>query len=196
MRISSLMVVDVIGVLVVAALAGVAVCYGFLNADRASRELQEITAIVEGLQRTTDETKATLQQQTQVYEARRAALGEGDLLPEEIPIENDLRAVSDIARRHRLELIEFSPLGSFLYPGVRETRYRLRAVGRFAQYLRFFRDFERSDSWADITYLELNSSNAQTQDGKAADLVVSLYSATGRDSGEASASDPGATPET
>ena len=72
---------------------------------------------------------------------------------------------------------EFTPLPSKDYPGVREARYRLRATGRFADFIGFLGEFEQQASWTDITFVNLTSPEAESDSGKSGVMVVSLYSA-------------------
>ena len=181
MKVSSLILVDAIGVLAVAACVAVGLWCGLLGAGDASQQIRELTAQVQQLDESLRRMRTTLKRQSGVYDQRQAAFGARDLLPESTPVERELRAISDLARRHRLELTGFTPLGSKYYPGVRELRYRMTSKGRFGDYLRFLRDFEAGDSWADITLLSLSSANAQTSEGKAGELTISLYSATKED---------------
>ena len=177
MKSGSLLAIDVIGALVVAACLGVGVWYGSLNTESASGRLRELSTQVEELDRHLAQTQSALDIEQDAHRRLQAESGDGDLLPEGAPVERDLKAVTDLTRRNRLELIQFTPAGSQRYPGVLELRYRLSAKGAFKDYMRFLRDFEASSSWADITYLKLDSPNTRTEGGKPGELTVSLYSA-------------------
>ena len=195
-KVSALFLVDVLGALAVLAIAWVGVWQGVLSADETSTQIKELSTAVNEQEHILSRMKTALESQREAHLASQATLGERDLLPEETPVENDLRAISDLAQRNSLELTEFTPQGSANYPGIEETRYRLQARGQFARYLGFLRDFQQSASWADITYLKLTSSDAQTQNDKAGDLIFSLYSATNEEPGPTDAGGAGKQPRT
>ncbi len=188
MTIRSVYVVDAVGVLAVAALVWAGVEYGLLDVDRSSQEIRQLSGKVDELREAATRMHASLDTQQEELRSRQEALGDGDLLPEQTPVEDDLRAVSDLARQNNLELIEFTPMGAAQYPGVQETRYRMRTKGRYAQHSGFLRDFQRCASWADITFLKMESPNARTPDDKSGEMTVSLYSATGEPAADSGAS--------
>jgi hypothetical protein len=76
---------------------------------------------------------------------------------------------------------EVSPLGATTYPGVLESRYRVRANGRWRDMVKAFQDFEQCRFWGDVTQLRMDGpapagpeSEGQTQ---TAELTLSFYSA-------------------
>lgn len=178
MKLTSLFVIDVLGAAVVAACAGVGLWYGLFKSNSAPVQIRDLSAEVEEREQTLGKMRAALDEQQAAHRQREATLGERDLLPENTPVERDLRAISDLARQNRLELNDFTPVGTRRYPGVLEVRYRLRSSGRFADYLGFLRGFQDASFWADIARLKLVSTSAQTQENKSSELIVSLYSGT------------------
>lgn len=177
MKAGSLLVVDAVGALVVTASLGMGVWYGLLNTDSASVQIHELSAGVAELDWNLTAAQSDLDALQAARRRLQEELGDRDLLPEQAPVERDLRAISALAGRNRLVLIEFTPAGSLRYPAVLEQRYRLTATGSFADYVRFLGDFEASSSWSDITYLKLASTDPRTGGGKTCELTVSLYSA-------------------
>jgi len=177
MKLTSLLVIDVLGAAVVTACAGVGLWYGLFKFNSAPAQIRDLSAEVEELEQTLGKMRAALDGQRATYRQREATLGERDLLPENTPVERDLRAISDLVRQNRLELNDFTPVGTKRYPGVREARYRLRTSGRFADYLGFLRGFQAGSFWGDIARLKLVSAGAQTPENKSGELVVTLYSA-------------------
>ncbi|HUU84476.1 MAG TPA: hypothetical protein VM243_13330 [Phycisphaerae bacterium] len=177
MRVSSLHAVDALGGLIVAGLLSVGVWYGLPDATGASERIPELKAQVEDLDDNLVEMRSALDGQRAEHRRLESEFGDRDLLPEGAPIERDLKAISDLTKVNNLELIQFTPVGVERYPGVKELRYRLTANGSFNDYVRFLRDFEASSSWADITYLKLDSPDARAGDGKPGEFTVSLYSA-------------------
>lgn len=177
MKVNSLIVIDAIGFLVTGLCAAVGLWCGVLDAGATSRSIRELSAQVQQLDENHNRLKAVLEQRHDAFEQRQAAFGARGLLPGSSSVEHELRAVSDLARANRLELTGFTPAGSKQYPGLQEVRYRMSAKGRFADYLGFLRAFQAGDSWADITFLALNSSDAQAPDATSGELTISLYSA-------------------
>jgi len=184
MKMPPFLLVDACGVLVVAGLASVGLRYGLSGADQTAHQVRTLAAAVDDLTYNARRMKNTLEAQRAAYQARSSDFEEGDLLPEKTPVEADLRVISDLARRNHLQLTEFTPLGTTRYPGVCERQYRFKAGGTFAWHVGFLRDFRRSASWADITFVKLLSPDPQTLGDKACELVVSLYSATGEEAGQ------------
>ncbi len=177
MKIPPLIGIDLAGALAVAACAGVGIWQGLLEPNGSARRIRELSAQTAELEAALNKTGVILETKQVAYRARQAALGERDLLPDTIPLERDLRTLTELADRHRLEIDELTPLPHRQYPGVREARYRLRAGGRFADFIGFLHAFEQHASWADITFVDLSSPEADSSSGKSGVMVVSLYSA-------------------
>lgn len=185
MKLSSLLVIDVLGAAVALGCAGAGLRYGLLKPNSAPAQINDLSAEVEQLEETLVKMRAALDGQRATYSQREATLGERDLLPENTPVERDLRAISDLAQENRLELNDFTPVDTKRYPGVLEVRYRLRSSGRFADYLGFLRGFQGGSFWADIARLKLVSTSAETQEGKSGELIICLYSGTDEDAASA-----------
>jgi len=177
-KVPQLILVDVIGAAVALSCAAVGVWEGLLKPNNAGQKIHDLSGELSQLEEEVEKAKAVLAAQRDAYRQRQSALGERDLLPENVPVERDLRALSDLAVRNGLEVREFSPLGTRRYPGVQEVRFALRTTGGFDNYLGFLRGFEASSSWADITFLKVDSTSLQTGEGKSGEMTVCLYSAT------------------
>lgn len=131
--------------------------------------------------------QATLERETATFnttlqERQRELAGTG-APPAKSPIEEDLRTITESMRRHGLRVSEVGPLGSTAYPGVLESRYRVRAGGTCAEIVRAFQDFEACRFWGDITHLQIGapgSEKGQGTDTREIELCVSFYSAAAR----------------
>ncbi|MCP4249586.1 MAG: hypothetical protein GY778_21305 [bacterium] len=177
MKLPPLIGIDLVGALAVAACAGVGVWQGLVEPNGSAQRIRDLSAETAEFEANLNKTGVILESKQTAYRERQAALGERDLLPDTIPLERDLRTLTELADRNRLEIDEFTPLPSRQYPGVQEDRYRLRATGRFADFISFLGEFEQHASWTDITFVNLTSPEAESSVGKSGVMVVSLYSA-------------------
>ena len=119
MKISSLLLVDAIGLLAVGACAGAGVWFGVVDAADASTQIRDLSAEVDRLGDDLGRLKSALERQRDEQQQRQTAFGARDLLPNSTPVEQELRTVSSLAEKNRLELTGFTPLGpgDWVLPG-------------------------------------------------------------------------------
>jgi hypothetical protein len=172
--------IDLMAGVAIVALIAVGSWNGLLRASPAKAELARIRSELEGKRR----DLAGLEREAAHFETalreKQAAMASAGAPPARSPIEQDLRTLTELMRRHGLHVAEISPLGSTSYPGVLESKYRLRASGRCAELAQALRGFEGCRFWGDITSLQISSpagSPGASGDTREADLTLSFYSA-------------------
>jgi hypothetical protein len=178
----SLVSFDATGATIAAALLLLGSWYGLLRPSAARAELTRLNADMElrrkdlvALERESAGFTSTLQK----LESELASAGAP---PAKSPIEEDLRTITELMRRHGLHVSEVSPIGSTAYPGVQESRYRVRARGHCAEISATLRDFEGCRFWGDITSLQVQVAGAGKTlwaEGVDVEMTVSFYSAEG-----------------
>jgi hypothetical protein len=174
---SPILAIHAAGAAALLACLGVGAWYGFLNPDRAADRIALASQELSASEVHNADLSTELVRQTDLYQKRSAEFGERDLLPEKIPVEKDLRTISDIAGRNGLELVSFTPITARTYPGVAELRYEMVTNGEFLSYVGFLAEFQQCDSWADIIAFELKGQFGPNQQGQNGKFTISLYSA-------------------
>jgi hypothetical protein len=139
-----------------------------------------LTSLVQTAQRDLAELRLECDRQRKVLEARSTELAENGQLPEQTPVEEYFRRLSELASRHQLRVVRQNPLSPREYPGLLEQRFVYEMTGSFQDLVRFLHAIENTDFWADVSYLELGSGHAVKgcrPDERVATLTLSLYSA-------------------
>ena len=176
----TILIVDVLGGLVFCALATFGVWHALLRPSAAFAELGELRDTLEDRSGDVVKLEREFVRQGKLLRERQAELDGGGAPPRRIPLEDNLRAISVLARRAGMDLAEITPLGKTWYPGIGEVRYRVTGGGRYETLSAVLRDFENCDFWGDITYLRIGRTNrggASVTEREDLELTVSFYSA-------------------
>ena len=177
----SLLIVNAVGGVMAGALAVAVVWEVALRPSTASAELHGLKAAFADQTRDLAALEHELDNQGALLEERRTTLIADGAPPARTPIEDNLRTIAELARRHGLELSEVTPLGTASYPGILEARYRVRGRGTYASLVETLRQFEACDFWGDVTHLQIERPKNQAgprSDLREMDLTVSFYSVT------------------
>ncbi|MFH0982683.1 MAG: hypothetical protein V2A79_14255 [Planctomycetota bacterium] len=176
----SITIIDGVGGMLVGALAAAGIWQTFLKPSTASADLREWKAALADKSRDLATLEHELGNQETLLAERKEQLSAAGTLPAQTPIEDDLRTITELARRNNVRLTEVTPLGSVSYPGIKEVRYHLRGSGPCADLARMLSQFEACDFWGDITYLQIvspkNAAGVRT-DEREVDVTVAFYSA-------------------
>lgn len=175
-----LLVIDVAGgsILTVCALASVWLIA--VRPDGAKGEIAEYTRLIQAAEEDLSSLQAGCDRQRRILASKRAELAEHGRLPDQTPVEEYSRMLSELAARHRLRVISQKPLSSRQYPGLLEQRFAYEVTGSLAELVHFFEAIEHAEFWADIGYLKIQSSRSvpgQTPTDRVATLTLSLFSA-------------------
>lgn len=154
-------------------------------------QTQDTTAALRSVQTLIASAEADLRMAEATSKRQRAAriglqssLDSVGRLPEETPIEDYFRELSRLAARHRVRIILQSPLSPRRYPGLLEERFAYEVTAATADLVAFLAAIERTNFWADVSYLVLRNDSSPDGDRRMSigSLTFSLFSATSEDS--------------
>lgn len=177
---STLVLVDSIGGALVLTCAVTFVWLTFLREDGADSEIESLTQAVTAMRKDLAEVNAEFDAGRAELETKNTDLAAEGQLPGRGPVDEDLKVLSELARRHQVKIVRMTELPSRRYPGLLELRYTLDARTPLSNLMDFFRALEEADIWADISYLKVVAGNAPgqvQQPERLAQLTVSLFSA-------------------
>jgi len=183
----SVLIVNLVGGALACVLAVAGVWQTVLRPNTASAELRESKLTLADKTRDLAVLRHELDNQSELLEGCQATLTTAGARPERTPIEDNLRTITDLARRNDIELTEVTPLVTASYPGILETRYRVRGRGAYVNLANTLRQFEACDFWGDITHLHIDGSSRAAETGTYArelELTVSFYSVAESESAE------------
>lgn len=169
-----LLVIDAAGGAVVAVCVLVSVWHTAFRPDGAKSEIAGFARVIKTAQKDLAGLRTACDRQRAVLAERNAELAESGHLPEQTPVEEYFRTLSDLAARHQLRVVRQNPLSSRRYPGLLELRFAYEMTGSMPDLVRFFEAIENTDFWADISYLKVES--GQMPDNRVANLTLSLFS--------------------
>ena len=153
--------------------------FSVLKSDSAADELEHITDS-QGEMRT-EHTRLQKTIQLNVAEWRklkRQAEQEGKL-DEQMPVQDRLRAVRELADRHGWADVHIMPVQWRSAIDVAEQTFSINSRADFRQLVSFFSAFEGSDTWADISHLTiepLSGAKAKYDMDFRVDLTLNFYS--------------------
>ena len=174
-----LLVIDAAGAAIVAVCVLVSVWLTAVRPDGAKSEITGLTRLIQAAQKDLIDQRAACDHQRAVLADRSAELAESGHLPEQTPLEEYFRTLSDLAARHQLRVVRQNPLSSRRYPGLLEQRFAYEKTGSTPDLVHFFKAIETIDFWADISYLKVESGQSpygRTPSDRVATLTLSLFS--------------------
>lgn len=192
-------IIDVIGGIAVAACVT-----GFFWSLATGSDLTrvEISRLTRAVGKASREVKALRAEETALREVlaqHRKDLDAGGELPTQAPVEEYFQTLSASATNRGLRVLRHNPLSARAYPGLLEQRYLFEVAGSTQNVIRFLESIEKSDYWADVSYLVIDghsragdrragSLGRRTADPnvigttRQATLIISLFSAPATDS--------------
>lgn len=179
MKDRTILLVDIIGALVVATTIVGAGWYVFIKPDTASSQLHALSADVRQLQVDQSQMRTVLDAQKTTRLAVLASADELGQLPDESPIDQDLKKITSIASDNGIKILEVIPVATVRYPSILELRYKIKAEGSFPGHVRFLRDYEACSFWSDMTYLSMVETMGETGaegPNRQSELTVSFFS--------------------
>ena len=103
-------------------------------------------------------------------------------LPTGTSVESYFQELSALALQNRLRVVRHNPLMARSYPGLLEQRFAYEVVGTLSDLAQFFKAIERTDFWADVSYLRIGDGRGSGRSGqramRTAVLTISIFSAT------------------
>lgn len=180
MKTRSIWLIDVCGAAVTAVLFIAVGWYAFLKPDTATSRMHALSQEVNQLRGDLGQLQSMLDVQTADYRKLLAGAEKRGRLPTKSPVEEDLRAITALAYANDVNFTEVAPLSRVRYPNLLELRYRIKAVGTYANQLRFLKAFEQCSAWADVTYMKMDRPSrgrGNFETTRHSDFTVSFFSA-------------------
>jgi len=107
-----------------------------------------------------------------------SALNDSGKFLNQVSAESYFQKLSEMATRHRLSVVSQIPLTKRTYPGIQESCYAVKVVGKTNNLVAFLHDIEEAQYWADVGYLSIvrgDGSPERPSDQRVATLTVSLF---------------------
>jgi hypothetical protein len=179
-RPQSLLAIDALGGAALAACAFAFCWLTLVRGDEVAAEIADLTRIVQSAELDLAGFRSVRDRQRVLLEDRSATLISSGQLPEQPPVERYFQVLSMLAARHELRVRSHYPLSPRQYPGLLELRYAYELSGTLPDIVRFFRDVEQTEFWADISFVKISREPGAPPVGtalRAASLTISLFSA-------------------
>ena len=176
----SLLLIDAVGVSVVAACVLGAVWMAFIRNDDAAAEIRQLRASIRDARQDLTHLLTTREEQDALLAQSKAELEQRGRLPEQTPIEDYFQTLTTLSNRYHLRVLRQNPLASRQYPGLLEQRYAYVLAGSMPDLTRFLWAVEETDFWADISYFKIENRPGRGTEGskaRVAELTLSLFSA-------------------
>lgn len=173
-----------------AMLIGSAAWIAFVHVGGAAQEMVSLREQIESTRQTLATVETAALRQGSLVEARTTELGDRGRLPSSAPIEEYLSVMSAAAAAHQLTVVGHALSAQRRYGDVIEQCVSFQVQGAAPNLLRFLREVEESEFWADVGYLRVEGGDFATPHGaglRRASLTFSLFAA-------AAAPPPGAAP--
>ena len=176
----SLVIIDVAGGLVVTACALGTLWLTVIGNDDTAAETRRLKKSIDQARQALEQVREDRDEQDVLLVKIKAELEERGRLPEQTPIEDYFQTLGVLTAKHHLRVLRQNPLAPRQYPGLLEQRYAYILAGSTPDLAGFLRAIERTNFWADISYLSIESRPDGGQDGssgRVAELTLSLFSA-------------------
>ena len=178
----SIWLIDGAGLTVVVAIMTSAVWLFAVSGERMRgqiRRLVRATAVARGDLEVLQREQGA---QARLLSHRQRELSTQGRLPTETSVESYFQELSALALQNGLRVVRHNPLMARSYPGLLEQRFAYEVVGTLSDLGQFFKAIERSDFWADVSYLRIGDGHGKGRSKQAATrtalLTISIFSAT------------------
>ena len=175
----TVLMIDVTGLLLLAAIGAACAWLLAVKNEETSTEIASLREVIAGARQDLGTITAARDQQLALVADRESVLAELGRLPEDSQMDTYLQEISRLAGEHQVRIVSNVPLKSAVYPGLLEERYSYEISGTTLELFAFLRDVERTDFWADISHIKIESGgSASYQIGaiRSASLTLSLFS--------------------
>lgn len=147
--------VDGIGGTVVMLGICVAAWFGPLKADSAAEALEGITNTQHEMQAEHSRLQKAIQVNMDQWRAlKEQARREGNL-DDQLPVQDRLRTIREMAARHGWHDLQIMPVQWRSAVDVAEQTFSISGRAEYYELISFFKSFEQSETWADISHLSI-----------------------------------------
>ncbi|MCH8965168.1 MAG: hypothetical protein IIB58_09420 [Planctomycetes bacterium] len=147
--------VDAIGGVVVLAALCVAACFGPLKAHSAADQLDQLMDQQSEMQTEYSRLQKIIEQNVAEWRTLKDQARREGKLDDQLPVQDRLRAVRELAERQGFNDIQIMPVQWRSAVDVAEQTFSLTATVGYIELMSFFKAFERSATWADISHLSI-----------------------------------------
>ncbi len=180
-----LTLVDAIGGAVALAALCVAAWFGPLKAHSAAEQLVQLTDQQLEMQTEHSRLQQAIERNVTEWRALKEDARREGKLDDQLPVQDRLRAVRELAERQGFDDIQIMPVQWRSAVDVAEQTFSLTAKVGFSELMSFLKAFERSATWADISHLSIKPIAATPADHRQLydlEITVNFYSSFEQDS--------------
>lgn len=171
--------IDAIGGAVVLLGICVAAWFGPLKADSAAEALEGITNTQLEMQAEHSQLQKAIQINMDQWRAlKERAQREGNL-DDQLPVQDRLRTIREMATRHGWHDLQIMPVQWRSAVDVAEQTFSISGRAGYHELISFFKSFEQSKTWADISHLSVEPIRGASVGGEMecrVELTLNFYS--------------------
>lgn len=150
-----LTLVDAIGGVAVLAALCVAAWFGPLKAHSAADQLDQLMDLQAEMQTAHSRLQKAIERNVAEWQTLKEKARREGKLDDQLPVQDRLRAVRDLAERQGFNDIQIMPVQWRSAVDVAEQTFSITAKVGYFELMSFFKAFERSATWADISHLSI-----------------------------------------
>lgn len=147
--------IDVVGSICTLLAVIVAVYFGLIKSDSAAEELHELRSRQIDAQAEHSQLQKITQRNLAEYRSMREAAAREGKLDDQLRVDQRISAFRNMVARHGWEGLQIMPLEWRSAADVGERSFKVTATCKYHELLAFFREFEESKVWADISHLQI-----------------------------------------
>lgn len=178
----SIWLIDGAGLTVVVAIMTSAVWLFAIRGDQTRGQIRTLVRVTAAARSDLEVLRQERGAQARLLGRRQRELSTQGRLPTETSVESYFQELSALALQNGLRVVRHNPLTARSYPGLLEQRFAYEVVGTLSDLGQFFKAIERTDFWADVSYLRIGDGQRSGRSEKAATrtalLTISIFSAT------------------
>ncbi|MCG3136671.1 MAG: hypothetical protein HJJLKODD_00506 [Phycisphaerae bacterium] len=147
--------IDLIGCGLVVVALGLTTYFGGLRQNAASAQLSDIWRESFDIQERSSQLQRDFDKYEADYKQKYSDAEKAGKLDDQIPIEDRLTNVRQMATDHGWQDWQIAPGPTHVAVDVRERTFIVTGVATYAQLMQFLHDFEESTTWADISHFRI-----------------------------------------
>lgn len=178
----SIWLIDGAGLTVVVAIVTSAVWLFAIRGEQTRGQIRTLVRVTAAARGDLEVLRQERGARARLLSHRQRELSTQGRLPTGTSVESYFQELSALALQNGLRVVRHNPLMARSYPGLLEQRFAYEVVGTLSDLGQFFKAIERSDFWADVSYLRIGDGHGKRRSKQAATrtalLTISIFSAT------------------